>query len=122
MGELSTTQISNMALKPQDINKNDREAFLYHYTNGRPNTIYVPVTDFLGWKGVKIKSPEHEYAMPAKAWTFAYRTVAAEKYEPDKGGAFIKKSESNVLLFDLDFLLESFEDAKSVITQKALGC
>jgi len=120
MNQLTVTQLSNQAVSPKDVNKSDATAFLNFYTNGKPDTVYVPVADFLAWKRIKVRSSENPHAMPARDWTYAYREVATEQYNEDNE-MFVKKSVNGALLFDLDFLLVFYQPARDLMSLKAFG-
>jgi len=115
------TEMMKQALSPKDVVKTDREAFLRFYTGGFPDKIFVPVADFLAWKGVHVKSEDFPSALHARQWTFAFRDLAAGPYK-DGDEMFIKRATNESLLIDLDFLIEAFDDAKAVMMKKAFGC
>ena len=105
MNNISITAFTNLAETPNDITRGDRNKFLEFYTNGQPNTIYVPMADFLAWKGVKVKSSTNKDApVSSKSWTLAYREIATTRYNNDSK-MIIKKSVNEFLLFDLDLRL-----------------
>jgi len=120
--DISPTQVTSIAPTTLDIPKGDRAAFLDFYTDGNPDTIYVPVADFLAWKGVYVKSEDRPDApVAAKSWSLAFREIATNGY--NSGGKLrVKRSVSGDLLFDLDFLLESFDSVLLTMRKRVFGC
>ena len=119
---ISPRELSKKAMKKSELNINpdDFNSFLNFYTNGRPDTIFVPVIAFLEWKGVFVKCEKHPYALPAKQWTFVYREIASRKYDED-AEMVIKREANNFLLFDAVFLIAYYEDAEDEIKKQILG-
>lgn len=122
MNQLTVTQVSSLAATTKDVCKNDKDAFLIFYTNGQPEKIFVPMADFLEWKGVSVKTTENPSGpVSARAWTILYREIATSRYNNDSE-MFLKKSVSDALLFDLDFLIEGFPEVRDMMATKVLGC
>ena len=98
---MTPIRLTQKALTPRSVTANDKDSFLHFYTDGRPDTVFVPVADFLAWKSINVRSDIYPHKIPAKDWTFAYRNVAVSKYNEDGAAMHIKKSINGVLLFDL---------------------
>lgn len=119
---VSSLDVSKLAMSKTDfhLNPNDVLSFLNFYTDGRPNKIFVPVIAFLEWKGIKVKSDANPYALPPKQWTFVYRELAAKKFNED-AEMVIKREANNYLLFDIEFLIALYDEARDEITNQILG-
>lgn len=119
---LTPTELTKMSPTINSVNPNDRDACVNFWTNGRPDCIYMPMIDFLRWKNIKIKSDDSEGLITARAWTIAYRQVAADnQVSTEDQELFIKKSAANYLLFDIDFLLVYFDEAKELLIKDIFG-
>ena len=121
MKSLSVLDYSRNAIaRLTDVKSGDRSDFINFYTNGEPDRVYVMMASFLDWKDVKIKSKDKTAALAGKAWTLEYRGIAAELYQ-ENDDAIIKRDAYGFLLFDLDFLLAYFDEAKNRLANKLLG-
>ena len=105
--------------KVSDVDPADRDAFIHFYTGGQPERMYVPMLDFLRWKRIKIKDKNNDNGAAAKEWTLAYRSLAVELYDSEE--ILIKKSANDFLLFDVDFLISMYDEAKAILFEKFFG-
>ena len=118
--KIKPSALSAQAQRTADIVGKDKDAFINFYTNNRPDKMFVPVADFLAWKGIKVKSDLTPIALSSRVWTLIYRDIAASEYGTDDD-MVIKKSANSSLLFDVDFLISYFDDVKSEVFAKVFG-
>ena len=68
---LTTRQLTRQALTLKQVDKNDLDAFIHFYTDGRPDKIFVSVASFLEWKGMHVRSEKYPRAAQSREWTIA---------------------------------------------------
>ena len=118
--DVATISFTRSAAKVCDIDKNDINSFIQFWNNGELDTIFVTAADFLSWKGVNVRSPDHPRAWAAKDWSYSYREIAAKEYE-DVCELVMKKSAMGFLLFDVKFMVENFNGAKDMNVDRSLS-
>ena len=136
MKDMTPIEISRRAMKIKDIKGDEFMDFRNFYTSGDPERMFVPVSDYIEWKGLRVKSELNPDAFAQREWTYAYREVAAnlaaasdyDKKIPDIPGgksimvdeSVVKKNSLGFLLFDLKFLIAFFDDAAEILFHKKL--
>jgi hypothetical protein len=132
--QLSPIELTRSAARLTDKKRRTITEFREFWTNGNADCLFVPVADYLAWKGIRVRCETYPYAFAAKDWTFAYRAIAAANYVHNDGAPlseeamagdtenpFVKVSTAKYLLFDADFLATFFDEAKEMVTNRALG-
>jgi hypothetical protein len=104
----------------REVESTDKQSFVNFYNDGQPDRVYTPMADFLAWKKIQVKSEAFEYALPAKHWTHSYRTLAGQYFSEDDLAPY-KKSVSGILLFDVDFLIQVYDEAMQLSWNRAMG-
>jgi len=117
---ITPTALSAKAPKTSEIIGNDKESFVNFYTNNRPDKMFVPVADFLAWKGIKVRSGTNQIALSSRVWTLIYREIAAGDYGVESE-LVIKKSANSSLLFDVDFLINYYEEVRATVVVRVIG-
>ena len=109
---LSKIAITKTAATIRDIEDKDIGSFRNFWTEGRADTLFVPIADFLAWKGRVVRNQEtNPDGISQKLWTHAFRAIAGEKHSEDTS-IVVKKTVTGILLFDADFLELYLEDAE----------